>query len=144
MSDAKIGYGAQFHMKDDATPGVMTKLAEVFNVSPPNQQIDDVEATHYESANRTNEYIAGFIDPGTITVEMNYIGGSATDDLIVEAKNAGAVRDMKVVIPASPKNQEFTFPGIVKGYEISAPIKDRQTATLTIRVAGAVTQADAA
>lgn len=144
MSGASIGYGAQFWMHDGASPGVLVKLAEVFNVSPPNQQIDDVEVTHYESADRTNEYIAGFIDPGTISVQMNYVAGSTTDDLIVAAKAAGAVRNMKVVIPSSGTDQQFTFPGIVKGYEIASPVKDRQTATLTIRVAGAVTQADVA
>lgn len=144
MSDVTIGYGAQFWIEDDASPAVLTKLAEVTNVSPPNLQIDDVEATHYESPDRTTEYVPGFTDAGTISVEMNYIAGSATDTLITEARAAGEVRGMKVVIPAKGGNQQFTFPGIVKGYEPSVPIKDRQTATLTIRVAGAVVQAAAA
>ena len=139
MSDVKIGYGAQFHMAATGGSSDLTKLAEVTSVALPNEQTAEVEVTHYESPNRTKEFISGLIDPGELSIEINYIAGSDTDDLIVAAKGDGAVRQMKIVLPQY--TQQFTFPGIVRGYDRSAPIEGRMTATITIRVAGAVIQA---
>jgi predicted secreted protein len=137
-TDVQIGYGCQFWLHNGTA---LTKLAEVMQVSLPNEQVDEVEATHMESPNRTREYVSGLIDPGEITLELNYIAGSTTDTLINAAKASGAQRDCKIVVPAKTAAQAFTFKGIVKGYERNAPIDDRQTATVTIRIAGAVTQA---
>ncbi len=136
-TEARIGYGASFHLSNGTT---LTEIAEVFSVSPPNPQTDDVEATHYKSLNRTREYIAGLIDPGEITIEMNYIAGSASDLLLRAAQAAGAVREAKISLPTDDGTWDFEFPAIVKGYEVTAPVDDRMTATITLRVAGAVTE----
>jgi predicted secreted protein len=143
MSDALIGYGTQFLMA--ATPGAssLTKLAEITAVGLPNEQVAEVEVTHYESPGRTREFIAGLSDAGEITIEMNWVPGSATDALIAAAKADGKVRTMRVVTPADDTRQMYSFPGFVRGFERTAPIDDRMTATVTIRVAGAVVQANA-
>lgn len=142
MANVVIGYGAEWWV--DNNSGTSTKVAEVTSVSLPNPQQGEAEATHFESPNRTREYIPTLIDAGEITFGINFDAGSASDALISEAMNAGEVRDMMVSVPTnSGTNQEYTFPGIVKGYEKSIPIDDRQTATVTVRVAGAVVQAAA-
>lgn len=141
MSDAQIGYGSKFLMQALPNATALTKLAEVTSVSLPNEQIAEVEVTHYESPGRTREYIAGLNDAGELTIGINWIAGSATDKLIVAAKVDGKVRTMRVVVPDSTANgQMFTFPGFIRGYERDAPIDDRMTAQITIRIAGAVTQ----
>lgn len=142
MADVVIGYGAQFWMKNSSA--VLTKVAMVTQIGLPNPQQSDVEATHMESPSRQREYIAGLIDNGEITFTVNFDAGSASDTLISEAQTSGEVRDCMVSVPTfGGTAQEFSFPGIVKGYEKSVPLDDRQTATITIRVAGAVTQAAA-
>ena len=144
MTTAKIGYGTRFLMKELANSTALTKLAEVTSVSLPNEQVAEVEATHYESPNRTREFIPGLNDAGEITVEMNFDPGSATDLMLVAAKSDNGVRTMRIVTPPGDDDQMYTFPGFVKGYERGLPLDDRMTATVTIRVAGAVVQADAA
>lgn len=143
MSDALIGYGTQFLMA--ATPGAsaLTKLAEITAVGLPNEQVGEVEVTHFESPGRTREFIPGLSDAGEITIELNWVPGSATDDLITAAKADGKVRSMRVVTPPDDTRQMYTFPGFVRGFERTAPIDDKMSATVTIRVAGAVVQADA-
>jgi hypothetical protein len=142
MANVVIGYGAEWWF--DNSSAVLTRVAEVTSVGLPNPQQSDVEATHFASPNRTREYIPGLIDNGEITFEINFDAGSASDLMISEAMTSGEVRDQMVSVPTSSgTNQEFTFPGIVKGYEKSVPIDDRQTATVTLRVAGAVVQAAA-
>ena len=143
MSDALIGYGTRLYMAATAGAAALTKLAEVTSVSLPNEQVAEVEVTHYESPGRTREFIAGFNDAGEISMEMNWIPGSATDDLIVTAKGDGLTRTFRVVTPGD-EGQMYTFPGFIRGYERTTPIDDRMTATVTIRVAGAVVQAVAA
>ena len=149
MSDALLGFGTRFFMQATAAAANMTKVGEVTSVTPPNEQVAEVEVTHYESPNRTREFIAGLNDAGDITFEMNWVPGNATDTMIATAKSDGNVRTMRIVTPAvagaNPANpgQMFTFPGFVRGYERGLPLDDKMTATVTIRVAGAVTQAAA-
>lgn len=140
MTAVGIGYGATFWLANSS--GTLTKLSEIISITPPNPQTDDVEATHMESPNRRKEYIAGLIEDGNGTFEMNWVPGSATDQLIVEAQNSGTVRSYKIVLAlADGSFQNITGSAIVKGYERQLPIADRMTGTLTVRFTGASTQA---
>lgn len=138
MATVKIGYGAQLWIDNGSS--VMTKVAELIEIGLPNPQVDEVEATHFESPDRSREYVPGLTDNGEITFGINFVAGSATDTLITGAIAGGEVRDMEVVVPAGAASQTFAFSGLVKGYEKNVPIDDRQTATITVRVNGAVTQ----
>lgn len=142
MADVKIGYGAQWWVTN--ATDVLTKIAELIEIGLPNPQVDEVEATHFESPDRAKEYIPGLTDNGEITFGINFIAGSATDALITEAISSGEVRAMEVIVPAGTGSQTFAFSGMIRGYEKSVPINDRQTATVTVRVNGAVTQAETA
>ncbi|MDO7841079.1 phage tail tube protein [Sphingomonas immobilis] len=142
MSTAQIGYGTRFYMMATSGASALTKVAEVTSVSLPNEQIAEVEVTHYESPGRTREFIPGLNDAGEITIGINWHPGDATDAMIVTAKADGAVRTMRVVTPPGDDSQMYSFPGFVKGFERTTPIDDRMTATVTIRVAGAVVQLD--
>lgn len=140
MADVVIGHGATVSIKIGAATAV--KIAEVISIGLPNPQQSDVEATHFESPGRTREYIPGLIENGEIPIGINFDAGSETDDLINEALAETAPVTVIITIPTtSGTDQSFTFPGIVKGYEKEIPIDDRQTATVTVRVAGAVVQA---
>lgn len=142
MANVVIGYGAEAWL--DNASDTSTRLGEVTSLSLPNPQQADVETTHFASPGRTREYGAGLIDNGEITIGINFDAGSATDTLVTEAMTSGEVRDMMISVPTSSgTNQEYTFPVIIKGYEKTIPIDDRQTATITARVAGAVVQAAA-
>lgn len=132
MTDAAIGFGTVFEMADEATPTTFVALGEVINVDPGEDDDEEVEATHFQSPNRTREFIAGLTTPGTITVEMNFVPGSATDDMIEAARgkrNVGRV--------TYPNGVRQTFPIVRRGYAKSIPLDDRMTATATFRRAGA-------
>lgn len=148
MSDAILGFGTRFYLQATVGAAALTKVAEVTSVTPPNEQVAEVEVTHYESPGRTREFIAGLNDAGDMSFEINWVPGNATDSLIATAKADGLVRTMRIVTPAIPgtpgsPGQQFTFPGFVRGFERGIPIDDKMTATITVRVAGAVVQAAA-
>ncbi|OYW87303.1 MAG: hypothetical protein B7Z20_05425 [Sphingobium sp. 32-64-5] len=138
MSDVKIGYGAGLWVANNL--GVLKEIAEVTAIGLPNPQQDDVDATHFKSPNRQREFVPGLIDNGEIQFGTNYIAGSESDQLLTEAMQSGQNRTVVVAIPAGASFQYFQFSGIIKGYEKEIPIEDRQTATVTVRVSGAVTQ----
>lgn len=139
MTDAVIGWSAEFWL--DNASGTLTQLAEITSVTPPNPQVADVEATHFGSPNRRREYIAGLIEDGEGTFEMNFVAGSATDSLVRAALNDGVARSYKIVLPNGGTGWEIAGECIVKGYERNIPIDDRQTATLTVRFTGDVEEA---
>lgn len=143
MSGESIGWGAEAHLHDGGVPGALVELVGVFNLTLPNPQTDDVEVTHYKSANRQREFISGLTDNGEIQLEMNYVPGSATDLLLSAAKAAGSPRAVKILVPstANPTGWAFNFNAYVKGYERAIPLDERLTAVATLKVAGAVTEA---
>jgi predicted secreted protein len=141
MSDAMIGYGTRLYMAATKAATTLTKVAEVTNVTFPDESVAEVEVTHYESPGRTREFISGFSDAGSITFTVNWVPGSETDDMLVAAKADGETRTLRIVTPGDD-GQMFTFPGYISGFARTAPIDDRMTADLTVRVAGAITIAE--
>lgn len=138
-TEARIGSGAEFWL--DNASATLTKLGEITSISLPNPQVADVEATHFGSPDRRREYIAGLIEDGEGSFEMNYVPGSATDVLIRAALDDGVTRDYKIVIPDGDTGWEVTGSLIVKGFERNVPIDDRMTATLSVRFTGASAEA---
>lgn len=133
---AMIGYGTKVSVHDGATPGVFVDLAEIYSVTPPNQQVDQVEATHNASPNRTREFIAGLISPGECSFEMNFVPGSPSDDRLTELKQSGQVVKVRVIYP---NGVIWEFLAAVTGYEPSSPTDDRMTVTVTLTVSGSTT-----
>lgn len=136
MTNAMIGYQTQVFVSDAASPGVFTQIGEVIEVTPPNAVADDVDATHFTSPNRTREYITGLIEPGEASFGMNRIPGGTTELALQALQASGATRLWRFLWP---NGTMWEFLAYVKGYETSAPIDDRLTATCTLKVAGATT-----
>lgn len=130
-TEASIGYGSTFAMADPATPTVFVDIAEVFNITPPSDTDDLVDATHMGSPNRTREFIPGLTDPGECAIEMNFVPGSAADTAIQAAKGT-----RKICRITFPNGVTWTFTGIRQGYEPAVPNEDKMTATVTFKVSG--------
>lgn len=92
-----------------------------------------MDVTHNQSPNRTREFIAGLIDPGESSFEMNFVPGSASDQILLALKTAGTVVNCKILFP---NLTYWEFSAFVRGYEISSTTEDRMTATVTLRVSG--------
>ena len=139
-SQAMIGYGSKFYIESANSPGDSpphyNEIAEVFNITPPNEQTDDVDVTHNQSPNRRREFIPGLIDAGECSFEMNFVPGSASDMILLDLKTAGTVVNCKVLFPNAAT---WEFLAFVKGYEISMATEDKMTATVTLRVSGDTT-----
>ncbi len=133
-TEAMIGYGTVFEMADEASPTVFVPMGEIINVDPGEDEDEEVEATHYKSPDKTREFIPGLTVPGQMTVEGNYIPGSATDLAMIAArgkKNRGRI--------TLPNGVRKTFPIVRRGYNQAIPIDDRMTFQANFKRAGATT-----
>lgn len=128
-SSAAIGYSTTFGI-ESATPGTYTNVAEVTSVSGPNMARDAIDVTHMTSSDQHREFIAGLMNGGEATVELNFV--PAVSDAIVTALRAG-LGNFRITFPNGVK---WTFAAVVTGYEITAPLADKMTASATFQVSG--------
>lgn len=145
MTEARIGWGGELWLSTDNTEANLVELAEVRDVSFPQDEADEHEVTHLKSPNRRKEFIQGLIDGGEMTATLNYVPGGATDLALTDAKNLGTTRKIKIVIPddsgTGAADWNFVTSAFVKRYapdsmEANAPI----TATAVFRVTGDLEQ----
>lgn len=142
MSEALLGYGASFEISNSAqSPTSFVSLGEIFNITPPSAQIDQIDVTHMQSPGRRREFISGLIDGGECSFEMNYIPGSAGDLELNEILDIGVgLTRRRSCRIRYPNGVTHTFDAELQSYEPSVPTDDRMTATVTFKVTGAVTR----
>ncbi|WP_411033840.1 phage tail tube protein [Shinella sp. BYT-45] len=133
MSDTEtaIGYGHVLEIALASGPSAFTYIREVFDVTPPADSDDTVEATHMQSPGRRREYIAGLTDSGEASYEMNYVPGSETDRFL------RSIRGKKLIVRDTFANGvSIVYNALRQSYETAVPVDDRKTATLTLKVSG--------
>lgn len=130
---AAIGHNAQFQRGNGATPEVFTALAQVTSITPPSLSRDTIDASHMQSPQRYREFISGMRDGGEVSIEIDFERGSATDLALLSDFNSDAARNYRVVFPAG---QVWTFNAFLTGYEVSVPLDDKMTASVTFKVNG--------
>lgn len=130
-TEAMIGYGSTLEVSTDGGSN-WTTLAEIVSMTPPADSIGFVEATHMQSPDRTREFLETLSDPGEFSFEMNFIPASDSDVAIRALKGLGAV-DWRMTFPSGAIWQ---FKGIRTTYEAAAPLEDKLTATVGVKVTG--------
>lgn len=136
MSDARIGYDSSYHISNGDSPETFEEIGEVFNITPGEESTDRVDVTHYKSPDRRREFIAGLIDPGEATFEINWVPGNETDEFIRDLRTSGETRTHKIRFP---NGVTVSFDAIILSYSKAIPLDDKMTATITVAVSGAET-----
>ncbi len=138
-----LGYGVLLKRGNAASPEVFTAIAELFNLSGPSLGLDTVETTHTQSTSAYRERIAGLLDAGEVSAEVNFLPADAT-----QTEAAGILLDMKnrtlrnwEIIWTDAGPTTWTIAAFVTSFEPSAPIEDRMTASITLTLSGKPTLA---
>lgn len=133
-TEARIGHGTTLGIAAVGTPeGPFTNLGEVTSITPPPVTRDIIDATHMESPEGWREFIAGLKDGGEMSCDLNFVPGSATDDLLVAMQAEDDPRPMQITFP---NGAIWAFSAYCTGYEPTAPVDDKMTATATFKVSG--------
>lgn len=134
MTDASLGYDSSYRIWDSTLPvPALVDIGEVFNITPPGGTADRVDATHMKSPGRRREYIAGLIDSGEASFEINFVPGSATDQFLRRLLASGEIVEHQIEFP---NGVTVTYDASLTGYEKNVPLDDRMTATITVAPSG--------
>jgi predicted secreted protein len=142
-TQASIGHSNLFQIHNTAvSPAVWTTIAEVGNITPPSFARDAQDATHTESTEGWREFIPGLKDAGELSCELNLVPDSDTMDLILDQFDSDSLTEVRILFAdgtqtgPSPTCSRFTCFGIVTGFPLQAPMDDKMTATVTIKISG--------
>lgn len=139
---AKTTFGNKVFM-NPAPTAATTPVAELIDFDPPKPSRGTIDVTTHDSAAGAEEVIVeGTYDPGELNLTVNYIARSAGDLAMTLAFTSAALQNVKVQVKATAGTEDWTFQGFVTTYgPDSQPVKGKQTASLTIKVSGAITKA---
>lgn len=139
MTQAVNAYGTLLKMGDGivppATTEVFTTIAEVKDIDGPGFEASTNEATNHSSSGATREWLAGMLDAGEVSFDLNFLPGNATQNAttgLLSLYFARKVRNFQLVWP----NGQCNFKALVTGVEPSAPVDDVLTASVTLKVTG--------
>jgi hypothetical protein len=102
---------------------------------------DMVEIDAVDIADGFKQYKAGHINPGEITLTVNWIPdndthGKTTTSLYAQLVGTGASQTFTITEPKGTGDATHTFPGIVSAFGRESSNGEVITATFTIKVAG--------
>lgn len=142
MTDATIGYGSLFEVSDSAaspnSPLEWVSVGEVASIKPPSSTTDQIDVTHMQSPGGRREFVAGLIDSGECSFEMNYVPGSTGDQLLLAILALAPGLRARVCRITYPNYVSDTFTGVLMTYEPTVPVDDKMTATVTFKVSGEI------
>lgn len=119
-----------------------TSLAEVTAIGVPSLTGEVIDVSTHGSTNRWREFIRGMRDAGEFTVTMQYTAGSTTDDACIAAITADTATAVVITAAAASGTETFTISAFGTSYDVNDLEPDgSQTASLTLKPTGSVTQA---
>ncbi len=134
-SNAFAGKGTQFRRWDGSSS--WDALAEVNSISGPSMSRDTIDVTSLDTAGGYREFIAGFRDPGTVQLTMNFT--AATYELMLADFESDDDGNYEILFPATGENYSIEFIGLVTELPIEIPTDDKVTSTVTIKISGGIT-----
>ena len=137
-TQAVSSHGTLLKLGDGADPEVFTTIAEVKDISGPEMSLNMEDATSHDSGGWREE-IATLLEAGDISFDINYTADTTHETLQTAQYNRERL-SFQIVFPMdTPITKEFS--GYVTGFGFGAPVEGILTASVTIRVSGAVTDA---
>ena len=116
---------------------VWDDVAEINSISGPTMSRDTIDVTTLDSTAGYREFIAGFRDPGTVQLTMNF--DSTTYAIMKGDFDIEDEQFYEILFPAAGDNYSFEFAGLVTELPVEITADDKVTSTVTIKISGAVT-----
>lgn len=116
-------------------------IAEILDVNWNGMARSSHETSHMGSANNAKTFVPGKLrDPGEIQVEINFDGDANYWLALIQAAETVT---LTFPIPSGDvSGPSLAASGFLTNVDVSDPMEDVMTATLTIKLSGDVTQTD--
>lgn len=119
-----------------------TAVGQVVSISGPNRSVGTVETTNLNSTERT--FRPTILDNGEVTVTIQFDPDDTQHTAIEALLTASPLASASWVITMTDGTPStYTFNGILTAFDIdaAASVDDLTTASLTIKITGAITKA---
>ena len=114
-------------------------VADVISISAPSVSVATIDTTNIASVHRT--FLGGTIDSGEVSLELMYdpmVDTDLEDDWDNTATTAPIARACVITFSDSAT---FSFSAIMTAFSSNVAIDDKVTASITLKITGAVTVA---
>jgi hypothetical protein len=129
VSDAVAAIGATITI--DGTP-----IEEARDISGPEFSTDEVDVTSHDSPGFGEEVLPTIKRWGSVSFDMNLIGGAPGQEALATAWAARTIDDYVITLT---NGASFTFTGFVSSFGVSANVTDINMVSVTIRPTAAPT-----
>lgn len=125
-----------------ASTGVTLKLGSTATTEVQDIRITGLkkatpEVTHHASPSRWREFISGLREGGEVTFDINYIPTDTTHTALIAQFNADTAGSWTLVWPDTSATK-YSFSGILNGFEPTGVVDGKLTASITIKITGAI------
>lgn len=136
---AKIAaYGAKLAIQYNQT-GSYSDLPSVGDLSGPNISAETIDVTTHDSPDAFAEFVPGMLDGGEITADLAFRTEENAHDLLYNALADRALHNFYLKMPgfvSTGAGGYFSFAGLITAFNITAPVKDKLGASMTVKVSG--------
>lgn len=142
-SNAISSFGTLLKIGDGEVEEEFTTIAEVTNIAGPNLSQETIDVTSHSSTERWREFIAGLLDAGEVSFDINFIPTENTHKLstgILGDMVAGTKRNFELVFPDGGSTT-WSFAAIITAFEPSEAIDDKLAASISLKLSGKPTLA---
>lgn len=129
-----IGHGSKLEV-ETATPGTFTAVADLDSLSWSGLELETTDDSNFDSPDGGEEVGTGMLKWGEVSVEGNWKGVTSQTD-IMTALIAKTKKNFKATFFGAPTGADvLSFSGYFTRFQVTAPLKDKQRFSATIKVA---------
>lgn len=139
MSNADGAYGTKLLVGDGAGSEAFTALAEVRNISGPATKVDTVDVTPHSTSTPWRHFVPTLIDGGEVTLDINFLPDATDQQALRTDMLARTKRNFRIEWPTTPTAHRASFAAYVTGHSPAAPHDGALSASVTLKITGAVT-----
>jgi hypothetical protein len=133
-SSANLGYGAILKKGSGSTAAPIIEITDIGDFGISRAELD---VTSHDSDDSGNEYIAGLIDGGDLTISGNFISSDTSGQIAaISGDFKAGTKSTYTIILANTELSTFVFTAHVKSWKVKSDLKGAQKLTITFKISG--------
>lgn len=127
-----------------ASPTGYVAIGEIRSINGPGPTADRIDVTSLDTVGSYREYVAGFKNPGEVSLTCNLLTAHVLDaspstETVAEMLVSGLVHSWQIDFPQAGLAVIATFDAYVGTYSVTASVGEAVTVNITLVLTGAVT-----
>lgn len=134
----KAAYGSKLAIQINQT-GSYTDVAHVGDLSGPSISAETIDVTTHDSPDAFAEFVAGLLDGGEVSTDLVFDPGAGGHGSLYNAVADRQLHNFYLKLPgwvSTSGGGYFAFAGLLTAFNVTAPVKDKLGAAITIKVSG--------